>query len=123
MPEPVDNSIWVLTDDRAGNVAQALGVAEALGDITGRPFTPKDIRYTPLAKLPLQGPTVLGLTGESRGGLTPPWPALVIGAGTTHAEVASSDAVRAAIDKPFDKPLIQTRHGIGYRLVDPEAAS
>jgi DNA-binding response OmpR family regulator len=30
--------------------------------------------------------------------------------------------LRAAIDKPFDKPLIQTRHGIGYRLVDPEAA-
>jgi len=31
--------------------------------------------------------------------------------------------LRAAIDKPFDKPLIQTRHGIGYRLVDPEAAA
>ena len=31
--------------------------------------------------------------------------------------------LRAAIDKPFDKPLIQTRHAIGYRLVDPEAAS
>ena len=30
--------------------------------------------------------------------------------------------LRAAIDKPFDKPLIQTRHGIGYRMVDPEAA-
>ena len=31
--------------------------------------------------------------------------------------------LRAAIDKPFDKPLIQTRHGIGYRLVDPDAAA
>jgi len=31
--------------------------------------------------------------------------------------------LRAAIDKPFDKPLIQTRHGIGYRLVEPEATS
>lgn len=30
--------------------------------------------------------------------------------------------LRAAIDKPFDKPLIQTRHGIGYRMVDPDAA-
>ncbi len=29
--------------------------------------------------------------------------------------------LRAAIDKPFDKPLIQTRHGIGYRLVEPES--
>lgn len=88
MTNPVDNSIWVLTDDRAGNVAQALGVAEALGDITGRPFTPKDIRYTPLAKLPLQGASVLGLTGESRMTLAPPWPSLVIAAGRRTAPVA-----------------------------------
>ncbi|GMV31226.1 MAG: DNA-binding response regulator [Rhodanobacteraceae bacterium] len=31
--------------------------------------------------------------------------------------------LRAALDKPFDKPLIQTRHGIGYRMADPDAAS
>lgn len=30
--------------------------------------------------------------------------------------------LRAAIDKPFDKPLLITRHGIGYCLVDPDAA-
>lgn len=30
--------------------------------------------------------------------------------------------LRAVIDKPFEKPLIQTRHGIGYRMVDPDAA-
>ncbi len=29
--------------------------------------------------------------------------------------------LRAAIDKPFDRPLIHTRHGIGYRMVDPDA--
>jgi DNA-binding response OmpR family regulator len=29
--------------------------------------------------------------------------------------------LRAAIDKPFPTPLIQTRHGIGYRIVDPDA--
>jgi DNA-binding response OmpR family regulator len=29
--------------------------------------------------------------------------------------------LRAQIDKPFDKALIQTRHGIGYRMVDPDA--
>lgn len=28
--------------------------------------------------------------------------------------------LRAAIDKPFDTPLIQTRHGIGYCLVAPD---
>lgn len=27
-------------------------------------------------------------------------------------------SLRSAIDKPFDNPLIQTRHGIGYRMVD-----
>ena len=83
---PVDNSIWALTDDRAGNVAQTLGVAEALG----RPFTVKDIGYTPLAKLPsvLQGASLLGLTGESRMGLAAPWPALVIAAGRRTAPAA-----------------------------------
>ncbi len=30
-------------------------------------------------------------------------------------------SLRNAIDKPFDVPLIQTRHGIGYRLVHPDA--
>jgi DNA-binding response OmpR family regulator len=29
-------------------------------------------------------------------------------------------SLRAAIDKPFDRPLLQTVHGIGYRLVDPD---
>lgn len=28
--------------------------------------------------------------------------------------------LRAAVDKPFEKALIQTRHGIGYRIVEPE---
>ncbi|MDX2300485.1 MAG: response regulator transcription factor [Xanthomonadaceae bacterium] len=31
--------------------------------------------------------------------------------------------LRAAVDKPFDKPLIHTRHGIGYRIADPDAVS
>lgn len=32
-------------------------------------------------------------------------------------------SLRAAIDKPFDKPMLKTRHGIGYSLVDPDAVS
>jgi DNA-binding response OmpR family regulator len=32
-------------------------------------------------------------------------------------------SLRAVIDKPFDGKMIQTRHGIGYRLVDPDAVS
>ena len=31
--------------------------------------------------------------------------------------------LRAAVDKPFGKPLIQTRHGIGYRIADIDAAA
>ncbi len=31
--------------------------------------------------------------------------------------------LRAAVDKPFSRPLIQTRHGIGYRLADLDAVS
>jgi len=30
-------------------------------------------------------------------------------------------SLRSAIDKPFGSHMIQTRHGIGYRLVDPDA--
>ncbi len=29
--------------------------------------------------------------------------------------------IRQKIDKPFDKPLLHTRHGVGYRLHDPDA--
>ena len=82
-PDPL---IWVLADDRAGNVTQTLGVAEALG----RPFVTKTLRYTPLAKLHslLQGASRVGLTPESRAGLTSPWPDLVIAAGRRTAPVA-----------------------------------
>lgn len=78
--------IWVLADDRAGNVAQAVGVAEALG----LPFDTKAIRYSPFARLPnaLQGASRLGLTPETRLALTPPWPDVVIAAGRRTAPVA-----------------------------------
>lgn len=29
--------------------------------------------------------------------------------------------LRAVVDKPFDVPMIQTRHGIGYRIASPDA--
>jgi DNA-binding response OmpR family regulator len=31
--------------------------------------------------------------------------------------------IRQQIDKPFAKPLLHTRHGVGYRLHDPDAES
>jgi DNA-binding response OmpR family regulator len=31
--------------------------------------------------------------------------------------------LRAVVDKPFGTPLIQTRHGIGYRIAAPDASA
>jgi len=78
--------VWVLADDRAGNVSQALGVAEALS----LPFAVKTIRYNRWAKLPnlLRGAGLTGIVAESRAALEPPWPQLVIAAGRRTAPVA-----------------------------------
>lgn len=78
--------VWVLADDRAGNVGQCLGVAEALG----LPFAVKPIRYGRLGKLPniFRGASLLGIDAPSRAGLAAPWPRLVIAAGRRTAPVA-----------------------------------
>jgi mitochondrial fission protein ELM1 len=80
-------SIWVLADDRPGNVSQALGVAEALG----RPFILKTIRYNALGKLhnALRSASRFGLEHWSRKAIeAKPPPALVIGAGRRTAPLA-----------------------------------
>ena len=71
--------VWVLADDRTGDVAQCMGVAEALGV----PFAVKAIAYEPLAVLHnvLRGPTLVGISHDSRVRLVPPWPKLVIACG------------------------------------------
>jgi mitochondrial fission protein ELM1 len=78
--------VWVLADDRAGNVSQCVGVAEALG----WSFAVKQIRYDRLGGLPnaLRGAGLLGITAESRAALAPPWPQVVIAAGRRTAPVA-----------------------------------
>lgn len=78
--------VWVLADDRPGNVGQALGVAEALG----RPYLVKAIAYDNWGRLPnlLRGASLLGVVASSRAALGPPWPALVIAAGRRTAPVA-----------------------------------
>jgi mitochondrial fission protein ELM1 len=95
---PVDRrEIWVLIDDRAGNTAQSLGVAEALGE----PFVEAPVAYTAAARLPnfLRGVGGFGCATASRpqpgeGG----WPRLVVAAGRRLAPVArwiKAQAVRA----------------------------
>ncbi|WP_033067055.1 mitochondrial fission ELM1 family protein [Thalassospira australica] len=78
--------IWVLADDRAGNVSQAVGVAEALA----QPFKRVDIGYTKLARLPniIRGASLIGIDEVSKNRLVAPWPDLVISAGRRTAPVA-----------------------------------
>ena len=79
-------SVWMLADDRPGNVNQALGLAEALDE----PFVVKTIGYSQIARLPnwLLPANLAGLTPASRERLRPPWPKLVIGAGRRTAPIA-----------------------------------
>lgn len=79
--------IWALTDDRAGNCSQCLGVAEAMG----LPFEVRPLAYAPAAAVfpnVLLGASLRGLTAGSRAALAPPWPDLVIAAGRRTAPVA-----------------------------------
>ena len=78
-----DKTIWVLADDRAGNTAQALGVAEAFAE---HPEI-KTVRYTKAVVLPnvLRGASTLGATAETVAGLTGPFPDVAVAAGRRAA--------------------------------------
>ncbi len=86
MPYSEAPAVWVLADDRTGDVAQCMGVAEALG----WPFAVKSIAYERLGILHnvLRGPTLVGVSPDSRAGLAPPWPRLVIGCGRRTVPIA-----------------------------------
>jgi len=79
-------SIWILADDRAGNRAQCLGVADALG----LEHKVKEITYGSWSALPnfLLGATFAGLSPDGESILKAPWPDLVIAAGRRTAPVA-----------------------------------
>jgi len=78
--------VWVLADDRPGNVTQCRGVADALG----LSYEVKEITYTAAASLPnfVLMKSFAGLTADARANLTAPWPDLVIAAGRRTAPVA-----------------------------------
>ncbi|MEQ8286763.1 mitochondrial fission ELM1 family protein [Thalassospira sp.] len=86
MSEQDTHLIWVLADDRAGNINQAIGVAEALA----QPFKRVDIGYTKFARLPniIRRATLIGVDMASRARLAAPWPDLVIAAGRRTAPIA-----------------------------------
>lgn len=75
--------IWVLLDDAAGHMNQALGVAEALN----LAFEPKPIKYNDKANLPnlLLGAS---LKGVATADIKPPFPDIVISAGRKTFPIA-----------------------------------
>lgn len=78
-----DKTIWVLADDRAGNTAQALGTAEALG----AEIIVKKVRYTKAVVLPnaIRGSSLLGVTKETIDEIKEPFPDVAIAAGRRAA--------------------------------------
>ena len=78
--------VWALSGSRAGDRAQVLALAEALG----WPFEEKRLRFNYWRTLPnvLLGPSRLSLDREQSDALGPPWPDLVIASGGRSAPVA-----------------------------------
>lgn len=78
-----DKTVWVLADDRAGNTAQALGVAEAFAK---NPEI-KKVRYTKAIVLPnvLRGASTLGVTAETIAEIKEPFPDVAVAAGRRAA--------------------------------------
>jgi mitochondrial fission protein ELM1 len=89
---PGAEPVWVLADPRAGTAAQALGIAERLGE----PFRTLPLAWSPLARLPMPFASLLGLSAAARRGVAPPWPKLVLSAGRRSGPVALWLARRGA---------------------------
>jgi mitochondrial fission protein ELM1 len=70
---------WVLSDEARRDSAAPVALAQALG----WPCQKKELRFTPLARLPnrLLGASRLGLTRAGRAALAHPWPDVVIATG------------------------------------------
>lgn len=103
--------VWVLADPRPGTAAQALGIAERLGE----PFRTIDLAWGRLARLPLPFGTLAGLDAAARASFVPPWPALAISAGRRSGPLAlwlggrgvrTVHAMRAAGARRFDLNVV-----------------
>ncbi len=78
--------VWVLADDRAGNVNQLLGIAEALKV----PYERKEIRYNRWIHLPnwLRGRTFIGLDSKYKKDLLHDFPDVILSAGRRSFPIA-----------------------------------
>lgn len=75
--------VWVLLNQRAGENAQVLALAEALG----WPFTIKRFAYRRCAPYLLLGASLAGIRPQRSDPLTPPWPDLVISASARNEPI------------------------------------
>jgi mitochondrial fission protein ELM1 len=78
--------IWALIDERIGTGTQSRAVTKSLG----LPFLEKKLLWSRMANLPnfLIGPSLLGLTPNSKSEIIEPWPNLVVASGRRAAMVA-----------------------------------
>lgn len=82
----MQKNIWILADDRMGNVNQLLGIVSALG----WPAERKNIAYDKWVKLPnlVRGASLIGIDAATRDELVGPWPDVVLSAGRRSFPVA-----------------------------------
>ncbi len=108
--------IWAMTDGRAGNVAQAMGLAEAIGRALPVELTEKRATLKPwAAQIPPAFAWRMGIRArgwpfsglaEASDPVTEPWPDLVIGAGRRVAVMVAA---------------LRKLHGIkAVQLLDPQ---
>ncbi len=93
-PDPAAGGrVWVLADDRIGNMNQCLGVADALG----APYQVKQLEYNGFARLPniILGASLVHIRAPFAAAIRPPWPAVVIAAGRRCVPVARAIKRRA----------------------------
>jgi hypothetical protein len=78
--------VWVLTGQRAGDNAQAIGIASALGaEMIEKPLVWSRARLLPNLLL---GASLMSIDRHKSARLEPPWPDLVIGVGRRSVPVA-----------------------------------
>lgn len=83
----MQKTVWVLADDRTGNVNQLLGIAERLN----YPFEKKEIRYNKWIKLPnaVRGASLIGLDEQSKKNVQATnFPDIILSAGRRSFPVA-----------------------------------
>lgn len=84
--KPAIPKVWILLSQRAGDNAQLINLADALG----WPYQTKKLTYNRLFRIPnlLLGASLIGVNRKQSDQLNPPWPDLVIACGRRSVPAA-----------------------------------